>query len=137
MPTINLYYSVLIYLIPAFYASHHGLWLGPALYTLIPIAVLNHAKHHEPYQGKRLVKYVDRFFSHMIAFKTLVDSIGTWQTLNMHIFWATWTYTTLAFYILKPLAQTRKSAQFVHATMHLFSAIGLLSYIAENLSPKN
>lgn len=126
---VPLYYTVLVYLLPAAYASYHNMWLGPSLFALIPFAVLNHFPNKEANVGA-LIKCIDRTFTHIIALKTVIDAtFSPTTTFSLSLYYLCLIYTIGAFYFWKPSTGAPSSAHKVHASMHLVSAIGLCAYV--------
>lgn len=122
---------------------HNSMWLGPALLTLIPFAFVNHIHHAidtcNVYPGVvPTIKHIDRICTHAIAFKTVWDScasiVGTTPprhqcSLSIFAYQVSLFYSIGAFYVLKPAMRTASSAQIVHASIHIISALGLCAYV--------
>jgi len=125
---VPLYYSVLVFLIPA--SLGYDTWLGSALHVLIPIAVLNHAKNHEEYSGKTLVRNIDRILSHIYAVIMALDILQHAVCIYTIQFFCCLLYTIYAFHCLKHVQQDERVSQFVHASMHAVSSYGICCYIA-------
>lgn len=123
--SIPLYYSVMLYAIPAFYARHS--YIGAGLSALLPFAVLNHAKNHEEYRGKSLVRFIDRAGSHAIAACLAVASFRpTLTPFAFFVFWVCLVYTALVFHVLKKRTASEESGRALHASMHVVSCFGIM-----------
>lgn len=128
---IPLYYSVLAYLVPAALAS--GTWIGTSIFLLTPIAVLNHAKFHEDYKGKRLVMYTDRILTHAIAIGLCLTALQ-FNFFKALPFWICLAYTAISFHYLKRKATTDTQRRNIHASMHAISALGIIYLILARVS---
>ena len=128
---IPLYYSVLLFVIPAIYGQN--LWIGPALTALIPIAVINHAKFDTEYVGKDLIIAIDRIGSHLFAGILLYDVIRNapyTDHLSLIVFLSATIYAIYTFHYLKPNVTCPSTKKLIHASMHFVSSIGISSAIA-------
>lgn len=120
---IPLYYSVLLYLIPAFLASNT--WIGASIFIITPLAVLNHAKFHEEYSGKRIIMLLDRICSHAIAIGLCFVALQ-YDFITMIPFWICLVYTATAFHLFKSRATTEVQRRNIHVSMHAISTLGIL-----------
>ena len=73
LPPIPLYYTSFLILAPALYGQGHVIGM---LYTImLGLSVLNHAKKHEAYPGKRLIEALDKLVAHVLALKLVFYAV--------------------------------------------------------------
>lgn len=122
-----LYFSVLTYLIPAIIG--HNNWIATCIFVLVPFATINHAKNHEEYKGKLIVRSADRILAHVYAILFSIEASKFFFS-QACFYWFSLAYTCFIFYIIKPSKSlTLNRKRLAHASMHIVGAIGLTNLV--------
>ena len=127
-----LYYSSFLILLPIFYGQ--GTLLG-ALYTLLlGVSVLNHAKKHETYPGKRWVEVTDKVIVYAIASTQIFYAIMLINNPNclfpLALFWSCFIYVVYNYHfkrraILKQQEKDKEKKLIInHILFHIACITG-------------
>jgi xanthosine utilization system XapX-like protein len=111
-------------------------WLSVAFTALQAVSVLNHARLHEQYPGKRLVHMCDKLLVHGIGLGCLYTAIReqlsepppvALQSKMLFVFWTSMLYINVVYYVFHKRCCTTAAWEKWHISIHIVGALGAMA----------
>lgn len=114
-----------------------GSWIQTWLTCLMGTSILQHAKKHDNYRGRKVISIADHTIAHGIAFYSLWDALHVVYCTNtipyLIAYWFCLSYMFMIYYVLRLSHCGGEREEWWHGSTHIVSSIGMyMLYRAKN-----